>query len=94
MKKIAIFFGALTLVLVLFGVLIASSLPDGLEHVAESLGFADRAGDGAWSPFADYETRFFGSEWWAQASAGLLGVAIMYGFGLLLGRFVRRRGGR
>lgn len=95
MKRVVLIFGCLTLALIVFGVLVASSLPDGLEHVAETLGFSSRAEDGEpWSPFADYETRFFDSSWLAQASAGLLGVLLMYGFGVLLGRWIPKKGGR
>lgn len=91
MKRIILLLAGLTLTLVLLGVLVASSSPDGLEAVAESLGFAGRASEGeAWSPFADYEFRAINSPWPAQVAAGLVGVALMYGFGLLFGRLVRR----
>jgi cobalt/nickel transport system permease protein/cobalt/nickel transport protein len=91
MKNIILLLAGLTLTLVLLGVLVASSSPDGLEVVAESLGFAGRASEGrAWSPFADYEFHPIGSSWPAQVTAGLVGVALMYGFGVLLGRLVRR----
>jgi cobalt/nickel transport system permease protein/cobalt/nickel transport protein len=91
MNRIILLLAGLTLALVLLGVLVASSSPDGLESVAESLGFAGRASEGeAWSPFADYEFRHISSSWPAQVTAGLAGVALMYGFGVLLGRFVRR----
>ncbi len=91
MKPVFVFFGVLTLALVLLGVLLASSAPDGLESVAEWLGFAERAEEGeAWSPFAGYEFRLIGSLWPARVTAGLAGVALLYGFGMLLGRFVRR----
>ena len=95
MKRIILFLGALTLALVVLGVLVASSLPDGLESVAELLGFSNRAAEGEpWSPFADYGFRLIESSWPAQVVAGLFGVALMYGFGVLYGRIVRRgRGG-
>lgn len=87
------FFAAVTLALVLVGVLVASSMPDGLESVAEHLGFSTRAADGgAWSPFADYEAAFLEASWPAQVAAGLLGVALMYVFGTLLGRSLKRKG--
>jgi hypothetical protein len=93
MSKTIRFFGALTLVLVLLGVLIASSWPDGLERVAETLGFAGRAGpESAWSPFADYEAAFLEHSWPAQVTAGLLGVVLMYAFGTLLGKALKKKG--
>ena len=91
MKPVILFLGGLTLALVLLGVLVASSSPDGLEAVAESLGFSDRAVEAEpYSPFADYEFRLIHSSWPAQVAAGLLGVGLMYGFGVLFGRLVRR----
>ncbi len=81
-----------TLVLVTVGVLVSSAWPDGLERVAASLGFASRGTVVApVSPFANYEARFFHSRWAAQVSAGLLGVALLYAFGMLFGRSLRRR---
>ncbi len=91
MKRIILVLAGLTLALVLLGVLVASSWPDGLESVAESLGFAERASENAaWSPLADYEFRPIQSSWPAQVTAGLIGSALMCGFGLLFGRFLRR----
>lgn len=93
MKRIAVFFSCLTLALILLGVLVASSLPDGLERVARTLGFASLAGEGeAWSPFAGYQARFLDLPWPARAAAGLLGVILIYGFGVLLGGLVQRKG--
>jgi hypothetical protein len=92
MKRTLLLFGGLTLALVLFGVLVASSDPDGLETVAESLGFASHAVEpDAWTPFAGYETGPFGSNWFSQVLAGLTGVALMYGFGAAFARWVRRK---
>ena len=81
---------AATVALVLLGVLVASAFPDALERVAEELGFASRAGT-LWSgsPFADYETRGVGWKWAAQASAGLVGIVLIYGFGLLFGKAIK-----
>ena len=63
---------------------VASTAPDGLEHVAESLGFASRGqAVGPSSPFADYQTRL--------VPAGLVGVVLLYGFGVLFGRTLKRK---
>ena len=92
MKRVAFVFGGLTLALVVLGVLVASSLPGGLESVAESLGFSERAAHtGSDSPFTNYETSFVGNSWLSQAVAGLVGVGMMCGFALLLRRSLRRR---
>lgn len=85
----------LTVALLLAGVVsfYASASPDGLEYVAESLGFAGTAGEHAYgdSPFADYGVAGVGSERLSTALAGLFGVGVvgvvMYG----LTRLLRRR---
>jgi hypothetical protein len=88
------FFAIVTALLVLLGVLLASSMPDGLERIAETLGFAGRAehGAAAWSPFAGYEAAFVESSWLAQVAAGALGVALLWGLGALLGTTLKKRG--
>jgi hypothetical protein len=86
-------FAILTAALVLLGVFVASSLPDGLEHAAENLGFAGRADGVAWSPFADYEAAFVKGSWLAQVTAGIVGVGLMWAFGALLGRTLKKKGG-
>ena len=92
MKQIAILFGCLTVAILALGILLVPCAPDALERVAASMGFADLAVEGeGWSPFADYETRIFGPVWLARLSAGLLGVVLVCGLGVLLGRLVPRR---
>ena len=92
MRSVAIVFSTLTLALVVLAVLVASSLPDGLESVAELLGFAGRSEESGFdSPFADYQTRFIGNSWLSQVVAGLVGIGAMWSFALLLGRSLRRR---
>lgn len=94
MKKIGLIFASLAAILALFGGMAGSSLPDGLESAAESLGFADSAGRGQWSPLAGYEWSAIDWEWPARASAGIFGAALLYGFGVLLGRRIRQKGDR
>jgi len=73
--------------------LAASSWPDGLESVAERLGFAAEARhSAAWAPFAGYEAEWLGPSEWAQPLAGACGVVLLYGFGSLLSRWIRRKG--
>ncbi len=56
----------------------ASTSPDGLEHVAQSLGFADTARQSATSgsPLADYSAPL-GTGRLSGGLAGLLGVAVV-----------------
>ncbi|MCA1781621.1 MAG: PDGLE domain-containing protein [Dermatophilaceae bacterium] len=58
--------------------LFASASPDGLEHVAETLGFADAAQDSAvaGSPLADYGTAGVANEWLSTGIAGVVGLAL------------------
>lgn len=65
---------------------LASSLPDGLEKVAESLGFAERATAKFAAPIADYLTPGISTATAATAIAGLIGVLVVF---LLLGLLTR-----
>lgn len=72
----------------------ASSHPDGLEHVAESLGFDHAAEDSAvgGGPLADYAASGVGNEWLSTALAGAAGLLItgLIAFGLM--RLLARKG--
>ncbi len=71
----------------------ASSSPDGLEWVAERIGFAEHAAEVAIveSPLPDYQMPHIEREGFATAAAGIIGVALvalaLYG----VGRIVRHR---
>lgn len=70
----------------------ASGHPDGLEHVAETLGFADSAGEhgSSDSPFADYGTK--GVDGFLSGGlAGVVGVLLTGALMWLLLRLVTRR---
>lgn len=56
----------------------ASSNPDGLEYVAEQVGFLNTAKDSAvaGSPFADYATTGINNERISVAIAGVLGIGL------------------
>ncbi len=84
--------------LVVAGVLsyLASASPDGLEHVAASLGFDSSARDSAasGSPLAGYSVRGLGD---GPLAGGLAGVVGLLAVGLvmtLLVLYVRRRAAR
>lgn len=78
---------AVSLVLAAVVSLFASASPDGLEHVAETLGFADAAADSAVadSPLADYGTAGVGNEWLSTAIASVVGLLVtgLVAFGLM-----------
>lgn len=71
----------------------ASPLPDGLEKVAERIGFANRADTTPLhsSPFPDYLTP--GTDWSAFSTviAGLVGAAVAFAFAYVLARMLTPR---
>lgn len=73
--------------------LFASGHPDGLEFVAQSLGFMREARDTAasGSPLAGYSVVGVASPWLSAAIAGALGCAVTFGSAVLLGSAARRR---
>jgi cobalt/nickel transport protein len=86
----------LTLVIAVFLSPWASSLPDGLERVAENLGFMEKAGGNGqalWknAPLADYKFPGLSGEGRATALSGLLGTLAMVGLGWGIGRLLRKK---
>ena len=89
--------------LLVFGMLIALGLalfvspfactwPDGLDHVAEALGFQARAASTRIiaSPIAEYRFPWFHSPVLATAAAGAVGTVVAFGLSLLLARMLSR----
>jgi cobalt/nickel transport system permease protein len=68
--------------------LFASAHPDGLEFVAESLGFGDAAEGSATAgtPLADYGVNGVGNEKVSGALAGIIGVLVTIAAGLLVAK--------
>jgi cobalt/nickel transport system permease protein len=69
----------------------ASPLPDGLESVAESLGFARHGHTVIPSPVPDYAFPGVSASGLATAIAGFVGTAIAFGFAYGLARLLTRR---
>lgn len=88
----------LVICLLLAGVvsLWASGHPDGLEFVAQRLGFIDSAGDHAsdGSPFAGYGTAGVDNARLSGGLAGLVGVVVVAAIAFGLMYLLRRRGSR
>lgn len=90
----AVTIGGITVALLLAAVVsfYASGSPDGLERVAESLGFAGTASEHAAgdSPLADYGVAGVGSDRLSGGLAGVIGISVvgvlMYGLTRLLRR--------
>lgn len=68
------------------GVLLASTQPDNIESLAAQIGLSGHARTLFHTPLADYETGFLHSSWLRKATAGLAGLALIYGLCALFGR--------
>lgn len=90
---IAAILGAISVALAAAGILIASTLPDGLERLAAKLGMPFGAHPMLHSPLSDYRVQALGTRWFSRATAGLLGLLLTYLIcafgGHLLGRLRR-----
>lgn len=84
--------GAVAVVLASAGALLASSLPDGLEKFAESLGIAERAQALLPTPLADYEWQGAPHPAAGKVAAGLAGLVLIYAAARAIGKL--RTGGR
>lgn len=70
---------------------LASSLPDGLEKVAEVLGFSTREKEPLFKVMPDYSFPWVGEGALATVLAGLVGVAIILGGFYLVAKILRPR---
>ncbi|MEW6200664.1 MAG: PDGLE domain-containing protein [bacterium] len=74
----------------------ASTLPDGLEWVAEIKGFlhlGERWTAWKWSPVPDYIFPGIKNETIATALAGLIGTLAVFGIGCLIAKIASKRSG-
>jgi hypothetical protein len=69
---------------------LASSDPDGLERVAGDQGFLETAGDAVYSIIPDYTIPGIDGNL-STILAGLIGVALVFGLMVVLGRILARR---
>ncbi|MCR2810027.1 MULTISPECIES: PDGLE domain-containing protein [unclassified Microbacterium] len=71
----------------------ASTQPDGLEFVAETVGFDAAARESmlSGSPLADYGVAAIDQPWLSVAVAGACGCALTFGLAWLLGRLASSR---
>lgn len=68
---------------------LASPWPDGLERVAEDLGFMEKAREPFFEIIPDYLFPGVGNEALATILAGIVGTAITLGFGYGLARLLK-----
>ena len=81
--------GLISLLVVLFAPL-ASAFPDGLERVAEDLGFLAAAQDSPYALFSDYLIPALGNSALSTVIAGIIGICMVGGAVYLIGKIVRK----
>lgn len=79
------------LLLVVVGVVFASTDPDGLEKLAESLGIAARETTVVAAPLPDYEVNWLDHPWLRKVAAGLFGLSLIYAACVAIGRLGKAR---
>ncbi len=77
--------------LVTFGILWASAAPENLARMAAQFGISAHAPVWLHAPLADYQFQGAASLWLRKASAGLAGLALIYGICALTGRLLTRQ---
>jgi cobalt/nickel transport system permease protein len=70
---------------------LASGDPDGLERVAEDIGFLETGLDAPFQILPDYSIPFLGDTAISTILAGTIGALILFGLLILLGRSIRRK---
>jgi cobalt/nickel transport system permease protein len=70
---------------------LASANPDGLERVAENLGFIEAATDAPYEVLPDYTIPFLGDSALSTILAGFAGALVVAGLALLIVRLLQRR---
>lgn len=84
------FLMAAALLIASCGFMVASSLPDGLEHFAEAMDITGREFSLFTAPLPDYEALNVASPWLRKALAGLTGLTLTTLVCFLLGRWLIR----
>jgi len=79
----------ISLVVVLLSPL-ASAFPDGLNRVAEDLGFIHTAQSGS-GPLAGYSVPFFADASFSKIAAGTIGALVVLGLSILAGRSLQKK---
>ena len=96
-KRMLILLATVSVALAAFVSQFASTLPDGLERVAETLGFVERGRTVLSSPAPEYSTPWISNTRLSGSVAGVLGAGIVFLCAYLVGRALsalRERGSR
>ncbi|KPL05939.1 hypothetical protein AMJ86_10310 [bacterium SM23_57] len=68
---------------------LASGDPDGLERVAEDIGFLDAGMSAPYEILPDYSIPFIGETGFSTVLAGIVGALVVLGILILVGRSLR-----
>jgi cobalt/nickel transport system permease protein len=92
-RALAAYGATATIALVVFVAPFASSMPDGLEHVAERLGFASHASQASIAPLPDYSVGALSGDsvWLSTVIAGGIGTLVVFGIAWFLARVLTAR---
>ncbi|HPW45732.1 MAG TPA: PDGLE domain-containing protein [bacterium] len=90
-KRIVLIF-VISAVVIAFAAAYASSHPDGLEWVAEKMGFIGNSSEAILkAPMPDYEIPCVKGAYWSTLLAGILGASITGAVFFLTGIFCRKK---
>jgi hypothetical protein len=92
-RPVLVSIGLLALLLATGGVWAASSAPDGIQSLAGRLSVARRARTLLQAPLRDYQAEFLSRSWLGKTTAGLAGLALVFGAAAWIGRVQCRRKG-
>jgi cobalt/nickel transport system permease protein len=84
--------GILVSLIAIFISPLASGNPDGLEKVAQDLGFLNQGLGSPYQILPDYTVPFFGETDLSTVMAGIVGAVVIAGLIILVGRNLRRKG--
>jgi cobalt/nickel transport system permease protein len=82
---------AAAVLLAAVGILLASTAPDGIQHLAQQLGLAEHSPAWLAAPMAGYELKAFPDGWMRKAAAGVAGLVLIYGLCLATERLLAKR---
>ncbi|MBV9303643.1 MAG: energy-coupling factor ABC transporter permease [Acidobacteriaceae bacterium] len=76
--KLVVSAGLAAVTLAGLGIMVASTLPDGVQHLGQKIGLPLAAPPTLHSPLRDYNIQALGSNWISRAGAGLIGLVLVY----------------
>ena len=90
MKRFLLILFVFSLIIAGFVSWFASTEPDGLERIAEDLGFIDKAEDSSYEIFPDYTVHGIDA-FWSNGLAGIIGTLASFGIVIFIGKLISRK---